>query len=79
MAEKSYTMDDLNLAKKEETTLLKRRSSQGDQPYRDHVSVLCMVCRPKVSICTLIYVEMRLRLVFGLTLHPISPNIMKRL
>lgn len=29
-------MDDLNLAKKEETTLLKRRSSQGDQPYRDH-------------------------------------------
>lgn len=39
MAEKSYTMDDLSLVKTEETVPLKRRSSQGDQPSRDNVSV----------------------------------------
>lgn len=39
MAEKSYTMDDLSLVKTEESVPLKRRSSQGDQPSRDNVSV----------------------------------------
>lgn len=39
MAEKSYTMDDLSLVKTEETVPLKRRSSQGDQPSRDNVSI----------------------------------------
>lgn len=39
MAEKSYTMDDLSLVKAEESVPLKRRSSQGDQPSRDNVSV----------------------------------------
>lgn len=39
MAEKSYTMDDLSLVKTEETVPLKRRSSQGDQPSRNNVSV----------------------------------------
>lgn len=40
MAEKSYTMDDLSLVKTEETVPLKRRSSQGDQPSRDNVSMI---------------------------------------
>lgn len=39
MTEKSYTMDDLSLVKTEETVPLKRRSSQGDQPSRDNVSI----------------------------------------